>query len=68
MSNDKKCASTIKQIIENISLLKNNGIKISIIKANQRIYDKDTQQIVLNDFHKLPTGGHAGINRMYNNV
>lgn len=26
------------------------------------------KQLILNDFHMLPTGGHAGINRMFNNI
>lgn len=68
ISKDIKHASTQKQFFDNVSLLKKKGIKISVIKANQRIYNDDKKQIILNDFHMLPTGGHAGINRMYNNV
>lgn len=48
--------------------LKNIGIKINVVKDIQRIDDKETQQIIINDFHLLSTGGHAGINRTYNNI
>lgn len=42
--------------------------KICIIKDVKMIDDFETRQLILNDFHNLPTGGHAGINRMYNNI
>lgn len=48
--------------------VKNSRLKICIIKDIQRITQKEVQQLVLNDFHMLPTGGHAGINRMFNNI
>lgn len=50
------------------SLIKNNDLKICVIKDSQNILDKETQQLILNDFHILPTGGHSGINRMFNNI
>ena len=31
------------------------------------ILDTELRKIILNDFHILPTGGHAEIKRMYNN-
>lgn len=45
-----------------------SGPKLCIIKDKQRISDKDNQRVILNDFHLLPTSGHAGINRMYNTI
>lgn len=48
--------------------LNDGGTKICIVKMSQVIDDKEMRQLILNDFHMLPTGGHAGVNRMYNNV
>lgn len=45
-----------------------NGIKICVVKNVKIIDSKETRQLILNDFHNLPTGGHAGINRMFNNI
>lgn len=42
--------------------------RICIIKNVKRIYDDETKKLILNDFHLLPTSGHAGINRMTNNI
>lgn len=44
------------------------NINISIVNQAETITDKETQQLILNDFHMLPTGGHAGVSRMYNNI
>lgn len=70
--------------IEELSILKNElakenikalaqtmncfNVKLSIIQNAKRITDKDTKQLIMNDFHMIPTGGHAGINRMYNTL
>lgn len=43
-----------------LNVLNNNNIK--------RINDKDDRRVIINDFHILPTSGHAGIRRMYNNI
>lgn len=55
-----------------ISEIKNNseynGPKIRILKDVERIVSKDDKKVVLNDFHLLPTSGHAGIRRMVNNI
>lgn len=48
--------------------IEENNLKICIIKDVQKIEDNDSKQLILNDFHILPTGGHAGINRMFNNI
>ena len=65
---NEKCALLIKEILKASNKLKENGIKISIIKCSKHITNKETQQLIINDFHMLPTGGHAGINRTYNNI
>lgn len=39
-----------------------------VIKDVQRITNQDDKTLILNDFHILPTSGHAGINRMTNNI
>lgn len=45
-----------------------SGPRLIILKNIQRIDNKDDQRVVLNDFHLLPTSGHAGIRRMFNNI
>lgn len=37
-------------------------------KDVERIENKDDRKVILNDFHLLPTSGHAGIRRMLNNI
>lgn len=44
------------------------GPRINIVRGVKNILDKDTRKVIMNDFHLLPTSGHAGINRMTNNV
>lgn len=44
------------------------NINISIVRGTENIVNKEMRQLILNDFHMLPTGGHAGIRRMYNNI
>ncbi|KAB0796635.1 hypothetical protein PPYR_10696 [Photinus pyralis] len=58
----------LNEIIKIGKQLKTRNLKISILKDIEHITDKDTQQLIINDFHMLPTGGHAGINRTYNNI
>lgn len=65
---DGKSAQFLRELLKYKKLINETGIKICVIKDVQKVYDRETKQIVLNDFHLLPTGGHAGINRMYNNV
>lgn len=47
---------------------KRTGPRICIIRGAQRIIDNEMKKLILNDFHILPTSGHAGINRMTNNI
>lgn len=57
-----KLASEIKNINNYI------GPRLCIIKDVERIDDVDDRRVILNDFHLLPTSGHAGIRRMLNNI
>lgn len=61
-------SSFLREIMTRVNEVRFRDLKISVIKDVQRIDDLEARQIILNDFHILPTGGHAGINRMYNNV
>lgn len=63
-----KNATIIQEILKILPEMVNKGIKLSIIRDSQFIENEELRQIILNDFHLLPTGGHAGINRMYNNI
>ena len=44
------------------------GPRLCILDDVIRIQDKDEIRVILNDFHLLPTSGHAGIRRMVNNI
>ena len=44
------------------------GPCVLVIKGVKKIIDADEKRIILNDFHLLPTSGHAGMNRMINNI
>lgn len=44
------------------------GPRLIIIKDVKRITNKDDIKVILNDFHLLPSSGHAGIRRMINNI
>ncbi|KAG7309510.1 hypothetical protein JYU34_005483 [Plutella xylostella] len=59
----------IAGIIEEINKFKKwSGPTISIISKVKRLNNLDDRRVVLNDFHLLPTSGHAGIRRMSNNI
>lgn len=45
-----------------------SGPRICVLKEAQRIDDIDDRRVILNDFHLLPTSGHAGIRKMLNNI
>lgn len=45
-----------------------NGPRLYILQGITKIYDKDDQRVILNDFHLLPTSGHAGVRRMLNKI
>lgn len=65
---NKRNEELIKLLIEAPNIIKNFDLKISLINEVRRINCKETQQLILNDFHMLPTRGHAGISRMNNNI
>lgn len=67
-NNDNKCL--IEWLTKEI---KNNtewsGPRLCIInKKVYRIDSVDDRKVILNDFHLLPTSGHAGVKRMLNNI
>lgn len=47
---------------------KRSGPRICIVNDVKRIDNKDDRRIIINDFHLLPSSGHAGIRRMSNNI
>jgi Integrase zinc binding domain len=49
-------------------LLKANNVRINVIKEQKFVRDEGERKLVLNDFHMLPTGGHAGATRMAKTV
>lgn len=57
----------INIIIKELNKLKDIP-KLLILKDVLRVTDKDTKIVIMNDFHLLPTSGHAGVNRMLNNI
>lgn len=44
------------------------NVKIIVLASPKEVHDIKERLLILNDFHMLPTGGHAGVNRMYQNV
>lgn len=59
----------IKELAHRINKLpKWSGPRLCIIKGVKKITDDDTKRVILNDYHILPTSGHAGIRRMMNNI
>lgn len=55
----------IKEVKEN---KKWTGPRFCVLNSVERIEDKDDKRCILNDFHLLPTSGHAGKRRMLNNI
>lgn len=45
-----------------------SGPRLCIVQDVKRINNKDDRRVILNDFHLLPTSGHAGIRRMVRNI
>lgn len=46
----------------------NTDYQFIFVNEQKVIEDLKEKRIILNDFHHLPTGGHAGVNRMFNNI
>lgn len=49
-------------------IFKESNIKVYLINNVIEITDPCKKKLILNDFHILPTSGHAGINRMIQNI
>lgn len=59
----------IKDLLNEIrSKYKWSGPRINILNNIRKVVDSDEKTIILNDFHLLPTSGHAGVRRMVNNI
>lgn len=59
----------IKGLCQEIQTLKDwTGPRVCILRGIKRIDDDNEKQFILNDFHLLPTSGHAGVRRMTNNI
>ena len=43
-------------------------IEFCFMKEKATVEDPELKRIIVNDYHHLPTGGHAGINRMQRNI
>lgn len=66
---DDKNNEFIRGICGEIKSLKEwTGPRICVLRGIERIYDDRDKQFILNDYHLLPTSGHAGITRMINNI
>lgn len=66
----KDNALFIKKLLKEIQGRKLwSGPQINILNKNVKIIVDDKEKtIILNDFHLLPTSGHAGVRRMVNNI
>lgn len=49
-------------------MFKETNIIIHVIEKAKNIEDLAVRKLILNDYHILPTSGHAGINRMLKNI
>jgi hypothetical protein len=59
----------VMRLLKNIrELLQKKGIRVNILKDIKEIRDDATKQLILNDFHIIPTSGHAGVSRMSKNI
>lgn len=59
----------IKKLINEIKNIKNyEGPRICILRGITRVENEEEKSFILNDYHLLPTAGHAGVRRMINNI
>lgn len=59
----------VEKLLSEIKSLDRQCIpRFCILNDVQRINDIDDRKVILNDFHLLPTSGHAGTRRMFNNI
>lgn len=68
ISKNKSNHRHITLLLRSINQCKIKSPRILILKDLKRISDTDEITTIMNDFHLLPTSGHAGINRMINNI
>lgn len=65
---DKCNGNKIKSLVQAAKKVSPVSPRYLITKNILRINDCEQKRVILNDFHLLPTSGHAGVNRMLNNI
>lgn len=65
---NKENATNIKILASHMKKLHLGVPKILITRDVIRINNREDKKIILNDFHLLPTSGHAGVSRMLSNL
>ena len=69
MIKNKENVEFIKNVCDEISKLENwSGPRICILRGIKRINDDEEKIVIMNDFHLLPSSGHAGVRRMVNTI
>lgn len=68
ITKNKSNSKNISYLLRSVNQSKIKSPRFLIIKDLKRISNKEEIITILNDFHLLPTSGHAGINRMINNI
>lgn len=59
----------IKNIVEEIKGIDQwSGPRICILRGIKRIDNDEEKNFIINDYHLLPTSGHAGVRKMINNI
>jgi RNase H-like domain found in reverse transcriptase/Reverse transcriptase (RNA-dependent DNA polymerase)/Integrase zinc binding domain len=48
--------------------LEENNVQVYILSRRQSVHSDFEKRVIMNDFHVLPTGGHAGVTRMMKTV
>ncbi len=65
---EKENRGLVKLLEKNREILKERELIIFVLKGATSITNEKEKEIILNDFHLLPTSGHAGISRMTKTV
>lgn len=59
----------LKEVLQEINSIKDwTGPRMCVLRGVKRIDDDEEKRYILNDFHLLPTSGHAGVRRMTYNI
>lgn len=66
--NNEYIIMRIAQLLKENSSSLSGDFKVCIVKDVRRVEDTDEKKVIMNDFHILPTSGHAGIRRMVSNI